>query len=185
MLYAQYIHIVAGLPDDTTMWSITLCFAYFSALTTNLKDRMDEGEFIMLALNNMVTKASQIDGLRIVRISAVRLYKAMHEEEKRICRLLPQMNKSRGRDGGSIYQYDDSDNSNNQVQDSNQFLFHNLLEAETSLSRYSGVSNGDTTGGPKISSRAGTNSCQYPYNPDNPAYLSKFPIGFKVFFQMW
>jgi len=42
-LYAQYIGIVAGLTDDVTMWLITLCSAYFSALTMNLKDKMDEG----------------------------------------------------------------------------------------------------------------------------------------------
>jgi len=49
---------------------------------TNLKDKMDEGGVIMPALNNMVTKASQIKGLRVVRMAAVKAYKAMREEEK-------------------------------------------------------------------------------------------------------
>jgi len=63
---------------------------------------MDEGEFIMPALNNMITKASQIEGLRVVRMAAVKAYKVMREEEKRIRCLFPQMNHSRGRGGGNM-----------------------------------------------------------------------------------
>ena len=34
-IYVKYISMVAGLPDDTSLWSITLCSSYYSALSTN------------------------------------------------------------------------------------------------------------------------------------------------------
>ena len=74
---------------------------------------MDEGEFIMPALNNMITKISQIKGIRVVRMAAVKAYKAMREEEKRIRRLFPQMNQSRGRGGGSMNQYEGGNDNYN------------------------------------------------------------------------
>ena len=122
-LYAQYISIVAGLPDDATMWLITLCSAYLSALTTNLKDKMDEGEFIMPALSNIITKASQIKGLRVVSMAAVKAHKAMQEEEKRIRHLFSQMKQSRGRDGGSMNHYEGSDDNYNHVRNDNHVFF--------------------------------------------------------------
>jgi len=116
---------VAGLPDDATMWLITLCSTYFSALTTNLKDKINEGEFIMPALTNIITKASQIEGLHVVRMAAAKAYKAMRKEEKRIRHLFPQMNHSRGRGGCSINQYEGGNDNNNQVRNDDQLLFRN------------------------------------------------------------
>ena len=100
---------------------------------------MDEGEFIMPVLNNMVTKASQIEGLRVVRMAVVKAYKAMWEKEKHIRRLFPQMNHSRGRGGGIINQYEGGNNNNNQVRNDNQLIFHNKSQTEPTLSRYGGV----------------------------------------------
>jgi len=79
----------------------------------------------MPALNNMITKASQIEGIRVVRMAVVKSYKAMREEEKRICRIFPQMNHSRGRGGGSMNQYEGGDDNYNQVRNDNQVLFYN------------------------------------------------------------
>jgi len=70
-LYAKYIGIIAGLSNDSSLWSITLCFYFFSALTTTLKDKMEEKYCIMTPLNNMTAKILQIQGLRIVRTAAV------------------------------------------------------------------------------------------------------------------
>ena len=88
-MYAKYISMVAGLPDDASLWSITLCSSYFSALSINLKDKMEESNFCMPPLNNMSNKASQISGLRLVRTAAVKEHKSLKEEEKRIRRLFP------------------------------------------------------------------------------------------------
>ena len=69
--YAQYISIVEGLLDDATIWSITLYSSYFSALTASLKDKMEERAFLMPPLNNIHTKATQLDGICIIRVAAV------------------------------------------------------------------------------------------------------------------
>ena len=45
-LYAKYIGIIGSLPNDASLWSITLCSLFFSALTTNLRDKMEEQYFI-------------------------------------------------------------------------------------------------------------------------------------------
>ena len=64
----------------------------------------------------------------------------MREEEKRIRRLLPQMDQYRGR--GSINQYEGGDNGYNQGYHSGQFYFNNQAQAETTLSRYGGGDKG-------------------------------------------
>ena len=70
-LYARYISIVTGIPDDATIWSITLYSSYFLALTASLKDKMEERAFLMPPLNNIHTKATQLDGICIIRVAAV------------------------------------------------------------------------------------------------------------------
>ena len=35
-IYAKYISLVSGLPDDADQWSITLCLSYFSCLPVPL-----------------------------------------------------------------------------------------------------------------------------------------------------
>ena len=52
-LYARYNIIVAGFPGNNSIWSITLCSSYFSALTNILKDKIEDGTYIMPSLNNM------------------------------------------------------------------------------------------------------------------------------------
>jgi len=51
-LYAKYIGIISGLPEDANLWSLTLCSTFFSALSTHLKDKMEETDFVMPPLNN-------------------------------------------------------------------------------------------------------------------------------------
>ena len=70
-LYAKYIRIVAGLPDNASLWSVRLCSTNYLALNANLRDKMEESSFSMPALNNMNTKALKIERLRLVRTSAV------------------------------------------------------------------------------------------------------------------
>jgi len=88
-IYAKYISMVAGLPEDASLWPITLFSTCFSALSTNLEDKMEESEFCMPPLNSMSDKESQISGLRLVRTSAVKEHRALKEDEKRIRRLFP------------------------------------------------------------------------------------------------
>ena len=55
-LFAKFLGIIAGLPDNDTQWSITLCSSYFSALTIRVKDKIEEDGFSMPVLNNVPDK---------------------------------------------------------------------------------------------------------------------------------
>jgi len=52
-IYVKYICIVAGIPNDASLWLITLCLTYFPALSTNLKEKMEESDVSMSLLNSM------------------------------------------------------------------------------------------------------------------------------------
>ena len=161
----------------------------FSALTANLKDKMEESDFNMPPLNNMVTKALQIEGLRTVRISAVAAHKALNDEEKRIRRLFPQLQGSRQPRGGTHqyhgYQRNEQTGHHNDGHQGNQgnrqasgeIHFHGQSQAETTLSKYGG--GGASTNALEVATRVGADGKQYPYNPDDPGYLSKFPVGWR------
>ena len=43
-MYAKYISMVADLPERSSLWSIILCSSYFSAPSTNIKDKMEESD---------------------------------------------------------------------------------------------------------------------------------------------
>ena len=67
-LYTAYIEVIAGLPEDASLWSITLCSSFFSALPPSLRDKMEEEDtFRMPAISRMCSKTKQIEGLRTVR----------------------------------------------------------------------------------------------------------------------
>ena len=49
-IYTKYISMVAGIPNDASLWSIILCASYYSALSNNLKEKMEELIFACLSL---------------------------------------------------------------------------------------------------------------------------------------
>ena len=134
-LYSKYIGIVAGLPDDATIWSVNLCSTYYSALHNNLKDKMEESDFCMLPLNNMGTKALQIEGLRTVRTSAVTSYKDLNDEEKRIRRIFLQL-QNRRQPRGDAHQYNGHQGGD---QTHGDLYFSSYSQVEATLSKYGGV----------------------------------------------
>ena len=171
-LYAKYLSIAAGLPDDANMWSITLCSSYFCALTTSLKDKMEECGFSMPPLNAMSHKSSQIQGLRLVRTAAVTAYKALKEEEKRLRRLFPNMGQQRQNRGGNLNQYEGGD-----------IYYSNRSQAEQTLSRYGNGGGTGQSSSQGIPTKRGADGRMYPYHPDDPSYISKFDIDFKGCFK--
>ena len=170
-LYSKYIGIVAGLPDDATIWSVNLCSTYYSALHNNLKDKMEESDFCMLQLNNMGTKALQIEGLRTVRTSAVTSYKDLNDEEKRIRRIFLQL-QNRRQPRGDAHQYNGHQGGD---QTHGDLYFSSYSQAEATLSKYGG---GGTSGGTTDTHvHEGADGKKYPFDPNEPAYVSKFPLG--------
>jgi len=41
-LYAYFKRIIVVLPEDARFWSITLCFSFFSMLSTNFRDKIEK-----------------------------------------------------------------------------------------------------------------------------------------------
>ena len=176
-LYAKYIGIVAGLPEDTNLWLLTLCSTLFSILLTHLKDEMEETDFVIPALNNQSTNPLQISGLRMVQTAAVASYWLTQTEEKRLRCLFPQFCHHHG---GVNYVSSDVDATTETPPSTpqhpgGQCHYTNKSQAETTLQQYS---SGGVVGANKLSMREGTDGKLYPYNPNFPEYLSRFPVGF-------
>ena len=109
-LYAKFIGIVAGLPEDATGWPLSLCNTYFTALVVPLQDKMNDDKFRMPALHGLISKTIQLRALRVLRLAAVDSFNSMLDEEKRIRRLLATNNIARGshylQESHSTGQYD-------------------------------------------------------------------------------
>ena len=129
----------------------------------------------MPPLNQMSDKASQISGLRLVRTNAVKEHRALKEEEKRIRRLFPQIHQQRQHRGGALHHYGGGPNP-----DMGSIYYNNKSVAESTLQRYGGGGNNADGGLP---SRAGPDGRQYPFNPDDPTFLSRFEVGFRGCFK--
>ena len=102
----------------------------------------------------------------------------MKEEEKRIRRLFPQMGQHCQHRGGSLNQYE-----GDQSQRQGDMYYNSQSVAETTLQQYGDGGQNNENRNAEILTRAGPNGCQFPYNPDDPLYLSKFEIGFRGCFK--
>ena len=68
-LYGKFISISAGMPSDTSNWSITLCNSFFNCFPSTLQDQMEDDFFITYHLNKQSTKTLQLSVMRAVRVS--------------------------------------------------------------------------------------------------------------------
>ena len=87
-LYGKFIGIMAGLPDDASKWSLPLCTTFFSALSISLQEKMDEDSFDMPSHSGLTSKKLQLKALCQVWEAAVKSFKALNDEEKRLRRLM-------------------------------------------------------------------------------------------------
>ena len=95
-LYASYIGVVAGLPEDASLWLLTLSSSFFSALSPSLRDKMEEEEtFRMPSISGMGSKTKQLEGLRTVRSAAVIAYKKFNKERERMSKLMSELGRKR------------------------------------------------------------------------------------------
>ena len=123
-------------------------------------------------------KSLQLRALRLVREAAVKSYKYLNDEEKRLRKLSGTNNTQRRsmslQESSEAYhpQY------NNGAEGS--INYHSPSLAENVLSNNSGaVGNGEQPNPSNLSYRVGQDGNNCPYNPAEPEYLSKFPVGFK------
>ena len=70
---------------------------------------MDEDDFDMTSHSNLLTKKLQIQALRQVREAAVKSFKALNDEEKRMHRIMSTSSSNRGsinlQESSDTYQY--------------------------------------------------------------------------------
>ena len=197
-LYAAYIGVIAGLSEDTSLWSITLCSSFFSALSPNLRDKIEEEDtFRMQAISGMSSRTKQLEGLRIVRLAAVKAYNKLNDKRDRMRRMMSELGKMRH---GTHHQLEAGDRHTVDMRSPSPFSpppppytsyqrggethYQSQSLAEQTLSQYSNGNRSDTERGTfVILTRKGQNGRDYPYNPANPSYLSKFPLGFRGCFK--
>lgn len=126
----------------------------------------------------MGDNASQISSFRLVRTSAVKEHKFFKEEEKRIRCLFSQINQQCQHCSGNFHQYKGDHNPNH-----GSLYCNNQSVAESTLQHYgSGGQHGDNTSN-GLPTRAGPDGRQYPFNPDDSAFLSIFEVGFRGCFK--
>ena len=102
-LYNKYLSFVASLSPTASSWSIVLCKCYYDALIPELKEKMEENNFIMPDMTSLGTKDSQIQALRSVRQSAVTAYDNLQSEKKRIMNLVQPQNQNRQQQQSAYY----------------------------------------------------------------------------------
>ena len=189
-LYAKYISIVAGLPDDATVWPLPLCNTYFSALVGPLQDKMEHDNFRMPGLNGLTTKTLQVGALRIIRSAATQSFKSLNDEEKRLRSLLSRNVMNRGSHNlkEQIQCNQTQQTQSYQPQPYNgtdgSIHSHSPSLVEDTLRRYGSppLHPVDTTS-MDTPSRVGPDGISYPFNPDDSLYTSKFSAEFRGCFK--
>ena len=112
-----------------------------------------------------------------MRTSAVTAYKALNEEKKRIRRIFPHL-QNRRQPRGNAHQYNGYQGGD---QLHGSLYFNSYSQAEATLSKYGGGGrSGSTT---DTSTRQGADGKQYPFDPNEPSYVSKFPVGWRGCFK--
>jgi hypothetical protein len=56
VLFGKFVNIASSLPNDATLWSITLCSQFVNSLAVDLKDEMEALQFRMPSLSGQDTK---------------------------------------------------------------------------------------------------------------------------------
>ena len=57
-LFQEFLILIPSLPDDATTWSIILCRTFYDVLTQDLRDKLDDDDFILPDMTSLTTKQS-------------------------------------------------------------------------------------------------------------------------------
>ena len=88
ILFGKFVNIASSLPNDATLWSITLCSQFVNSLAVKLKDKMKALHFRMLSLSGQDTKKLQLTALQEVRDNAVGAYKSLSDRANLVKRMM-------------------------------------------------------------------------------------------------
>ena len=67
IVFDKYMALSICLPDNVSLWTITLCAAYFTSLTSEVVDRMVSEKCIMPQLQILTSKETQLNALKFVK----------------------------------------------------------------------------------------------------------------------
>jgi len=192
VLFGKFMDVVPMLPDDSSKWSTQLCTAYFNALTPELKSRMENDGFIMPALNQLNSKKDQIDALQKVREKATSAFKKLKDETDLIRQIMSATGNNGSATGrGRVFVTNEANDAAAPVlapapapapnANGGTILVYGqqASPAEETMQRYS-------TRAPNpqnLPVKEGRDGQMYPFREDDPATISKYPIGFRGCFR--
>lgn len=195
-MFTMYLELTPSLPEDTSLWTLRLCTTYFNALMNDLKERMLGSNFKLPQPPFKNTKEKEITALRQVREAAVGSYKKLSDELTVMSRFISthtgQQQKSQGKHllcAALLGEQHIPEEApmvpvhTNMTQSTppraHVYQYSTLSPAEITIQRYKpGYSNGKY-GSEDPPCRKGADGQMYPYHPDDPSFISKFPLGFK------
>lgn len=190
-LFEEYLLLVPSLPENASAWSVILCRSFYDGLTQNLRERLDDDEFVLPDMTSLSTKRSQLQALRLVKEAASISYVKMESERKRFLQLIGGNSSNGTRQQSQMVaaystMYDDGNNLaqvNTSFPSQQHGSVHNFggrqsnnSLAETTIQQHSDNSSGQR---PVLPFKVGQDGNHYPYRLDDPNVISDYCVGFR------
>ena len=100
-LYDKFTRLSISLSDDTTSWSIQICFCYLSVFATDITEAITfDASFFMPELTTLTSNALQLEALRTVSSQDFTKYKELEKQKAQMTDLLRSMHTSQQRGMG-------------------------------------------------------------------------------------
>ena len=86
-VFAAYSNLIPLLPFKVSVWGLNLVTQYFDALSVELQDALHvDPTYLPPDLSTLVTRSSQLQALRYLRVAAVRQHTLLRNQEKLIAK---------------------------------------------------------------------------------------------------
>ena len=182
VLFGKFVNMASSLPNDATLWSITLCSQFVNSLAVDLRDEMEALQFRMPSLSGQETKKLQLRALQEVRDYAANAYKSLSERANLVKRMIHQQGGSSKNTRSNIYAYSAEEQNPGNGTSASLLLYNNNSQAEETIAKHRGGDQ-DAPNPLQLPLRAGPGGLMFPYNPEEPEYLSIYQVGFRGCFQ--
>jgi hypothetical protein len=86
-VFAAYSNLIPLLPSNVSVWGLNLVTQFFDSLSLELQDALHiDSSYTPPDLSTLVTRSSQLDALRCLRVAAVRQHTLLRNQEKLIAK---------------------------------------------------------------------------------------------------
>ncbi len=175
-LYQKFIKFAVSLPDNTDTWTIQLPSAFLTALDDKIKRKVHTSSFVMPTPTSLRTKNDQINGTRLLKNEATRIYDDLAERAEELQTQLALMTKSPSRPPAST----PSRVLLGVPHDESTFVgsaYNSTSLAEETLQKYKGGNSDDVNSHPDVEIRS-FKGVAYPFHKPS-SFLSDFPTTFR------